>query len=336
VRIGIVVARCDESLPWLTDVQRGLLQGAAGSASRSLSPRPATAAPKTAPLLELYVYELCASADLPYLDEDAWPRMGWHRERRIQLRDRGDACYAYLHFLRDMYAWMPDAVLFMHGDATSATRHSLPFSPQLSAAPSRVPSLGRQTRSFGRLLFHSIGDTHVPNMARPSLFRSVVVGAASISAYGIPYVSIAANPTDCIEVVGLGLDADCEGLPRQFECIQQLHERHGLTRAFASRLPRAYAVYANAQFAVTRDRITQRPLTFYEGLLREFDGADETACFRIESPAPALDAPHRARPHRGTCALFEYLWPTIFGEPPVLDPRRTMSGERADRPRLDA
>jgi hypothetical protein len=60
VRIGIVVARCDESLPWLTDVQRGLLQGAAGSASRSLSPRPATAAPKTAPLLELYVYELCA------------------------------------------------------------------------------------------------------------------------------------------------------------------------------------------------------------------------------------------------------------------------------------
>lgn len=59
--------------------------------------------------LELYVYEKCGSKD-----EDAWPRLSWHREMRIHLPDRGEACYAYLHFIHDMYLVLPDVTLFLH------------------------------------------------------------------------------------------------------------------------------------------------------------------------------------------------------------------------------
>mmetsp|Transcript_15686 Transcript_15686/g.40516 ORF Transcript_15686/g.40516 Transcript_15686/m.40516 type:complete len:133 (+) Transcript_15686:37-435(+) len=124
--------------------------------------------------------------------------------------------------------------------------------------------------------------------------------------------------------------------------MQQLHQRHALTaNTTGTVLPRAYAVYANAQFGVTRDRIWRRPREFYERLLSEFEGEDAGACFRMPSPPPAGGAlapgssrlSPRTRTHRGTCMLLEFLWPTVFGEPPVLDPRRTMSGERADHQR---
>ena len=54
----------------------------------------------------------------------------------------------------------------------------------------------------------------------------------------------------------------------------------------------------------------------------QFDAPDAEQCFRVGGP--------KARPHRGTCALFEFLWHTLLGEPPILDPRRTMSGQRGD------
>ena len=103
-----------------------------------------------------------------------------------------------------------------------------------------------------------------------------------------------------------------------FECITQLSQRYSLSHGTTP--PRAYAVYLNSQFGVTRDRVVARPLAFYESLLAEFERIDgpETSCFTVSGP--------KAQPHRGTCALFEYLWPTIMGETPILDPRRTMSG----------
>ena len=65
------------------------------------------------------------------------------------------------------------------------------------------------------------------------------------------------------------------------------------------------------------------------------------ACFRVPTGAERAGAEHRSppqrvRPQRGTCLLLEYLWPSILGEPPILDPRRTMIGERSDGPHKDA
>ena len=86
----------------------------------------------------------------------------------------------------------------------------------------------------------------------------------------------------------------------QFACMLKLHERHAL--APPSRAPpRAYATYANAQFGVTRELITSRPLAFWAGLLAEFEVEEEKACYRIGPGA------HKARPHRGTCAQLEYM-----------------------------
>lgn len=89
--------------------------------------------------------------------------------------------------------------------------------------------------------------------------------------------------------------------------------------------PRVFAVYANAQFGVTRDRMRMRPLAVYEALLREFEPSLIDSCFATDPHGP------KSRPGRGTCALMEFLWPTIMGEPPVVDTRRTMSGRVAPR-----
>ena len=104
--------------------------------------------------------------------------------------------------------------------------------------------------------------------------------------------------------------------------MQELNERLGLSHGIAhGRRPTAYAVYANAQFGVSRDRMLSRPLHLYEALLREFDKQPSAQCFLVGGP--------KGRPHRGTCALLEYTWHTIMGEPPILDPRLTMSGKVA-------
>ena len=47
---------------------------------------------------------------------DSWPRLGWQHERRIYLANKGEECYAFLSYLRDMYDYLPDAVLFFQGD----------------------------------------------------------------------------------------------------------------------------------------------------------------------------------------------------------------------------
>ena len=148
-----------------------------------------------------------------------------------------------------------------------------------------------------------------------------------------PYVAISASPSDCVD---LDLSIECHpGSPMQFACLQRLNQRHAVSAGGLR--PRAYAVYANAQFAVTRDRIQKRSQTFYEKLLADFEIDDADACFRVptaveRSGAERRSPPQRVRPHRGTCLLLEYLWPSILGEPPILDPRRTMIGERSDGP----
>ena len=48
--------------------------------------------------LELHVYEKCDDTS-----EDSWPRLGWQHERRSYLPNVGQECYAYLHYLRDLY-----------------------------------------------------------------------------------------------------------------------------------------------------------------------------------------------------------------------------------------
>ena len=99
-RIGIVVAHCREQMTWLSEVQRALLASHNDGGNTESAPR-----------LELHVYEKCGSRD-----EDAWPRLGWWRERRTFLDNRGEECYAYLHYMRDMYHVLPDAVIFFQGD----------------------------------------------------------------------------------------------------------------------------------------------------------------------------------------------------------------------------
>ena len=64
-----------------------------------------------------------------------------------------------------------------------------------------------------------------------------------------------------------------------------------------------------------------RPLSFYRGLLTEFEIDPAKECHRVAGP--------KGRPFRGTCALLEYMWPTIMGEDPVLKAGKTMSGNEA-------
>ena len=166
LRIGLVVARCHETLPWLGEVQRGLR---AGAVNRPVS-------------LELHVYEVCGSRD-----EDAWPRLSWNRERRTHLgggRVHNAYCIAFLHYLRDLYAVLPEAVLFFRGDGA---REGFDFYHQSQAFAERVRD-GRTGGIFGSLASQS-------------------------------YVSMAASRSDCIE---LGLLHCTDAESERLRCMQRL------------------------------------------------------------------------------------------------------------------
>jgi len=204
-----------------------------------------------------------------------------------------------------MYHALPDAVVFFQGGGGRGGVNLYPVA-----------------RSFIELLVHRGKWTNV--------FRTV---------NDINYISMSGSMADC---TGLGLQHCAPGPPNQFSCMQKLHERHSLTPSHVAALvsrdgsgggvsvPRAYAVYANAQFGVTRDRLLGRSLSLYEALLEEFETNETEACFSHVPTAGAKGSKGAAghhRPHRGTCGMLEYMWPTVLGEPPVLDPRKTMSGE---------
>ena len=68
------------------------------------------------------------------------------------------------------------------------------------------------------------------------------------------YIGIARNASECARSGVRNCFANTRS-EAQFECAVQMFERH-----VGAPAPRAWAVYANAQFGVTRDRITERPL----------------------------------------------------------------------------
>ena len=262
---------------WLGAVQRGLrdgaLDGSGGGAEAARRLR-----------LELFVYEKCADAA-----EDSWPRLGWQHERRIYLANKGEECYAFLSYLRDMYDYLPDAVLFFQGDGVLG---GAGFEAKARAFSAEMHALA--PRPFTQA-WRSVNDHQ--------------------------YVGIGASIEECHRL--LSVPQQCANVPqRLFDCIQATYEEHlsdhaedgrdeddgstqHQTAASPSSLkppPRAFAVYTNAQFGVTRDRILERPLALYDGLLAEFERDDSQACYRVGGK--------KARPHCGTCALLEFLWPT--------------------------
>ena len=157
------------------------------------------------------------------------------------------------------------------------------------------------------------------------------------------YVAIAPTAADC-ELRIPSAERHCTSPPAGFfQCVQDMYRAHPLAVAqwastrdgkaatsphpaspAAAAAPGTFAVYTNAQFGVTRDRIWARPLEAYERLLASFERDDAQSCYHVGGP--------KGRPHRGTCAVLEFLWPTMLGEAPILDTRRTMTGLRADAP----
>lgn len=324
-RIGLVVAHCREAMNWLGEVQRALRAGYGVDS----------------PLrLELHVYEKCDDKS-----EDAWPRLGWQHERRTYLQNLGEECYAYLHYLRDLYEVLPDMVIFLQGDggdgARGVYRKARSFGQMLRAtrydsAAGAIPREPRRSSEPAAAAAAAAGATSsivggVSNEGYPSFNSSVIAGLNSTTGLWAntfrslndhQYIAIGDKPEDCSRLL---LTSNCmRGPPRLFDCVKELNTRHSLSHGVLLGLPepRAYALYANAQFGVSRDRIRARPLAVYENLLREFDSSSpHEQCFVVGGV--------KGRPHRGTCALFEHLWHTIMGEPPILDARLTMSGEVA-------
>ena len=307
-RIALVVAHCREPMPWLRDVQRGLRAGA----------RTTRADTGGALHLELYVYEKCGD-----VSEDAWPRLGWQHERRVYLENKGEECLAYLTYLVDLYDALPDAVLFfqsdgvLHGSGIESkvrifTDALYSRSSQHPRSPARPPHPPASLQG---------PDAHADAPWSSSNHRATASGWWSDTWRSVndhQYVAITSSEDECARM----LTRNCVlGPPQLFECITHLNQRHGLSHGSAP--PRAYAIYTNAQFGVTRDRVWRRPVAVYKALLAEFSGPEEQACYKLR------DA-NKPSPHRGTCGVLEFLWHTVFGEPPILDPRRTMSGPRGD------
>lgn len=214
--------------------------------------------------------------------EDAWTRLGWEHERRTYLANKGEECYAYLTYLNDLYLLLPDVLLFFQGDGV------------LGGRDFRAKAL-----SFSRMVFNG---------------GKYVIGDIWRSVNDHQYISIARNASECKRSSLFNcVTLRTKHSSRQFECLAQLYERHTQLQA-----PPFWSVYANAQFGVTRDRVTARPLSFYRNLLDEFEGPAEDECFSVDRMSL------KSRPFRGTCALFEFLWPSLLGEDTALDPRRTM------------
>lgn len=212
--------------------------------------------------------------------EDGWPRVGWQHERRTPLPNKGEECLAYLTFLTELYSLLPDVAVFLQGDGVL---DGLNFRAKFRAFSAAVFARGGKRRQYWR----SVNDHQ--------------------------YISVGPSREAC---TSSGLH-NCHSYPTGstfYPCMAALYRR-----AWRGPMPRFFSVYANAQFGVTRDRVLARPLRFYEGLLREFDGEGGGECHRTGGT--------KGRPYRATCAMLEYLWPMLMGESNLLDPTHTMSGK---------
>ena len=210
-----------------------------------------------------------------------WVRTGWAREKRTLLENKGEECFAFLTHVVERYEKLSDYVVFFQGDGV------------------------REGREF-HATFRAWGAAVVREGAT-DVWRSV---------NDHQYISFASSLASC-DAHDAGPLPNCHhGQGRQWVCAEQLFSRH-----FSEPPPTAFAVYTNAQFGVSRDRVHARPLSFYRGLLGEFEVDTDKECHRIFGP--------KQRPFRGTCALLEYMWPVVMGEEPVLRVGKTMSGREA-------
>lgn len=256
-RVGVVVAHCHEHMHWLGEVLQGLREGtSAGSVPVALH-------------IELHIFEKCNNRS-----KDAWPRIGWQQERRTYLENKGEECYAYLTYLTETYHSLPAAVLFFQ---VRSPRSPMLTPPALS--PKSYPCLISQPVSHlvfrpsppSSSAYHFLvqGDGVLNGRgfrAKARSFSRTVFsqgGLGGIWQEGIwrsvndhQYISIAASASAC-ESSGLRNCLTTTHNSRLFECAAAKYATlTGLPE------PEYFAVYANAQFGVTRDRILSRSLGY--------------------------------------------------------------------------
>lgn len=235
--------------------------------------------------IALHVYEKCDDRS-----ETLWPRTGWAYERRTYLPNRGEECLAYLtHVVSTWHAAAPDFYVFLQGDGVMSGRG---FGPKFRAFGEGV------VRARRRDVFRSINDHQ---------YRGVGATRAACAAAGL--------------TAGL-----CQPNSRMARCMRELVMRNPTNRSSAAAAAAAlapaeldvWATFNNAQFGVSSDRLRERPLSYWRGLLAELEGPESTQCL------PSRNLRGGDRPLRGTCALFEVLWPSLMGEARVLPRSRTM------------
>ena len=240
--------------------------------------------------ISLHVFEKCGEGG-----GTAWLHSGWANETRWFLENKGEECLAYLTYIVEEYHRLPHYVVFLQGDGL-------------------VQRMGTKLANFGR-------DVVAPQLA--DVWRSC---------NDHQYIAIGESEAACTRArMPPGRAANCQVHPLRAmrACMAQMYERH-----WRMPLPEVVSMYTNAQAGVSRDRIQRRPLDFYRGLLSEFQGPAAKECFKVPGKVAmgAADAEQptlTSRAFRGTCALFEYLWPSIFGEAAIVDPSHVMS--RLDR-----
>jgi hypothetical protein len=286
--VEVVLAHCKEDSGWLAEVQQGLR----------------AAVPDV--WLALHVYEKCGGTGA-----DLWPRSGWARERRSWLANKGEECFAYLSYVVTWWEELPEYLLFFQGDAVMNGRDFRQklyrFGQRLVACVDTLRLGPRTTTSSSS---HTLLLTHV--RAPPRRDRPRASGWRSANDH--QYIATASS-TEACEASAL---PNCHHSPQQHRCMAELWHRHHPPSGADT--PLVWGIYTNAQFGVSADRLRRRGLRYWRGLLAEFDGEEREQCYRVHDP-------RRNRPLRGTCALFEYMWPSFLGEPHVLGRWATMSGQ---------
>lgn len=181
-RVGVVVAHCHESLHWLHDVQRGLLEGARGAPllmelhifekcgnrtedacgcschSKYGSHQRACSTAHTRPMSTTFAWLATLALSGYAMLRDAfaysrrWPPGGWWEQHRTYLENKGEECYAYLTYLTTMYDRLPGVQLFFQGDGVLGGKHFF-----------------EKTRAFSSTVFR--GGTQLEG-----IWRSVILG----------------------------------------------------------------------------------------------------------------------------------------------------------------
>ena len=202
--------------------------------------------------------------------ETHWPRGGWARERRSWIQNKGEECYAYLSYITTWWKHLPEYVVFFQGDGVLNGER---FRSKLQMWGAEVVATGMVDA------WRSVNDHQ--------------------------YISVAPTQAAC-DAAAL---SNCFVHPEQHACMAALHRRHHPDDD-APNEALVWAMYTNAQFGVSVDRLRRKSLGAWNALLSEFDGEEHEQCYHVYGK--------KARPLRGTCALFEYMWPSLLGEPRVL------------------